>query len=315
MPSRWVQAARRDGEAAHVYDEEYAHVCEGSLIEFIILDGANVARGGCLAEVVGQGLDAVTGLPLVYVTPLSTQDSRLMGAAVAALSPPSAIHLARREVPLDQFRHSELNVVPVESWRIRDRNHLPEFWCADVRTRAQALPPQIEPGPPHRRGTNARPIRRPGAEADAAGGRRGGAQRELVRDAFADLRHRAQDPREPPVSSPGSRRGDGEPQPFLPEPPVTRDVQLWLPGGGRSGPNGGGDGSRPPDPSAATGQDHDIESAPTSSRPASATKRRRRVGYIQTAAVPAPMSHAAYIQYQAAVAAFCQPIYYVPMPN
>ncbi len=114
------------------YREAAEALRSGWHVELEILDTRGIMCGHLLCEVIGQALDPLNGLPLVYVTPLASNKSAVLRWAVPNLSAPNAVFLANRSLhSVPDFDASHF-VQVVERWRHRPVEGITEDWAQDA---------------------------------------------------------------------------------------------------------------------------------------------------------------------------------------
>ena len=195
----WVDAR---AETTVAYDRAFVKAKSGELLEFVVLDGEGEDRGKLMSEIIGQGIDSTTGLPLVYVSPLASEEKEIMPWAMAALTAPSSIHLARMPLAHNFFHRSNEFVQIVERWRLRKRTDLPEPWCSAlargrVLLQATGRTAPVDEAPAEARQADG------GQDHFGAGGQgRGSGRRDPVMEAVAELDRNIRGTRGPSVSPP-----------------------------------------------------------------------------------------------------------------
>ncbi len=129
MAASWVDA---HAPVPGAYDEAFSVARTGAILEFELLDSDLAPRGLAMGEIIGQGFDSGADVPVVYISPLATEDVRLMPWAAANLTAPCSLHLSK--VPTKALDLSEADnfIQKVEVWRVRDRDDITETWAAHI---------------------------------------------------------------------------------------------------------------------------------------------------------------------------------------
>ena len=130
MAAPWVDAHAPQPGA---YDEAFAAARTGAILEFELLDADLASRGLAMGEIIGQGFDSGADVPVVYISPLATEDVRLMPWAAANLTAPCGLHLSK--IPTNALDLSEADnfIQKVEVWRVRERDGITEPWAGHLR--------------------------------------------------------------------------------------------------------------------------------------------------------------------------------------
>ena len=86
-----------------------------------------------MGEIIGQGIDSGADVPVVYISPLATEDVRLMPWAAANLSAPCGLRLSKVPTNALDLTGAENFIQKVEVWRLRDREGIAESWAEHIR--------------------------------------------------------------------------------------------------------------------------------------------------------------------------------------
>ncbi len=131
----WYSAARDQSHYATAIDQ----VCSGDLLEFEMLDTAGGKRGYILGSIVGQTLEAGSGIPLMRFTPLAASDAEVERWMVSNLATPNALHLVKDATAKPAFAALGYHVQLVLRWRLRHRSSITEAWAAHLHAPGGAL--------------------------------------------------------------------------------------------------------------------------------------------------------------------------------
>ena len=132
----------------------------GDLVEFVILDVSNSERCRALAVVIGQVIEAETGLPLVHVAPVAAENPEVENWLLEHLCSPNGLHFCGKAAASLDTRRAAVFVQLVERWRVVEPRHVTEAWAQRGLERIRSGDAEVENARRVREGSVIPPIRR-----------------------------------------------------------------------------------------------------------------------------------------------------------